>query len=38
MPPTFWRSLFRLALEVLGALLVESLFDTDRRDRGGRRR
>lgn len=38
MPPTFWRSLFTLAFEVLGAALIESLFGDDDRRRSGRRR
>jgi hypothetical protein len=38
MPPTFWKSPSHLALEILAAVLVESLFDTDCRGRDGRRR
>ena len=38
MPPTFWRSLFALAFEVLGAALIESVFGEDDRNNRGRRR
>jgi hypothetical protein len=38
MTPTFWRALLGLALEIIGAVLVESLFGSDDRDQGGRRR
>lgn len=34
----FWRSLFQLAIEVIGAVLVDALFDDDGQQRGRHRR